>query len=82
MAPTRTGVVADSGTPGRIERVALTGGAPEVLALPGLAFNSMAMDATHLYWSEVVALGLFQYFPLSARRLRWPDSRNHSRDGR
>jgi hypothetical protein len=45
-------VVADSGTPGRIERVALAGGTPEVLAMPGLAFSGMAMDATHIYWSE------------------------------
>lgn len=45
-------VVADSGTPGRIERVALSGGKPEVLATPGLAFSGMAIDATHLYWSE------------------------------
>ena len=45
-------VVADSGTPGRIERVPLAGGQPEVLASPGNGFKGMAIDATHVYWSE------------------------------
>jgi hypothetical protein len=45
-------VVADSNTPGRIERVPLAGGEPEVLATPGIGFLGMAIDATHLYWSE------------------------------
>lgn len=45
-------VVADSNTPGRIERVPLAGGDVEVLATPGNGFIGMTIDATHLYWSE------------------------------
>jgi len=45
-------VVADSNTPGRIERVPLAAGEPEVLASPGNGFIGMAIDSTHVYWSE------------------------------
>lgn len=45
-------VVADSNTPGIIERIPLAGGDPELLASPGFGFNGMAIDATHIYWSE------------------------------